>query len=61
MCGLAAATWRFVDPPAPGSGAGLVTKAGIGLLIGVCVSLTTFAVIWHIRRIRVAWRARQEA
>jgi hypothetical protein len=58
---VTAATWRFVDPPVPGSVAGLLTKVGTGLLIGVCVTLTAYAVIWHIRRIRISWRARLEA
>ncbi|RCG27357.1 DUF4184 family protein [Sphaerisporangium album] len=59
----AAAVWTLVDPPNPVFGwAGVVTKTGVGLLVGFCAVLTAYALLWHLLRL-IRWsrtRARRE-
>ncbi|MEO3813093.1 DUF4184 family protein [Sphaerisporangium sp. B11E5] len=49
-CG-AAAVWRLVDPPNPVFGwAGVVTKTGVGVVVGWCAVITLYAVTWWCGR-----------
>ncbi|GII84378.1 hypothetical protein Ssi03_23680 [Sphaerisporangium siamense] len=48
----AAAVWTFVDPPNPVFGwAGVVTKTGVGLVVGFCAVLTVYALLWQAGRV----------
>lgn len=42
--------WPFVDHPDHGSIASLVTRVGAGTLVGLCLVLTVYAVVWQVRR-----------
>jgi hypothetical protein len=49
-CG-AAAMWTLVDPPNPAYGwAGVVTKTGVGVVVGWCAVLAAYALTWWFRR-----------
>ncbi|GII66254.1 hypothetical protein Skr01_63390 [Sphaerisporangium krabiense] len=46
-----AAVWPLVDPPNPAFGwAHVVTRTGVGLIVGFCVVLTTYTLLWHLTR-----------
>ncbi|MEV6985525.1 DUF4184 family protein [Sphaerisporangium sp. NPDC051017] len=54
----AAAGWPLVDPPNPAFGwAHVVTRIGVGLVIGFCAVLTAYATLWHLTRALRAPRA----
>lgn len=56
--GLAAPVWTLVDPPNPVHGwAGIVTKTGVGLVVGFCAVLTLYALLWQSRRVTRLSRA----
>ncbi|TDD24355.1 DUF4184 family protein [Nonomuraea diastatica] len=43
--------WPLVDEPSPDLGVpGVLTKTGVGTLIGLCLALTCYAVVWQVRR-----------
>jgi hypothetical protein len=47
-----AAAWTFVDPPNPVFGwAGVITKTGVGLVVGFCAVLTVYALLWQLKRV----------
>ncbi|MEV7964534.1 DUF4184 family protein [Sphaerisporangium sp. NPDC088356] len=47
-----AGVWSLVDPPNPVFGwAGIVTKTGVGLVVGFCAVLTVYALLWQLRRV----------
>ncbi|GGK76428.1 hypothetical protein Sme01_52210 [Sphaerisporangium melleum] len=47
-----AAVWPLVDPPNPVYGwAGVVTRIGVGLLIGLGAVLTVYALLWQLARV----------
>ncbi|MFC6085066.1 DUF4184 family protein [Sphaerisporangium aureirubrum] len=49
-CG-AAAVWTLVDPPNPVFGwAGVVTKTGVGVIVGWCAVIAAYALTWWLRR-----------
>ncbi|MFC4531289.1 DUF4184 family protein [Sphaerisporangium dianthi] len=48
----AAAGWTLVDPPNPVFGwAGVMTKTGVGLVVGLCAVLTVYALLWQLARV----------
>ncbi|NBE99871.1 DUF4184 family protein [Nonomuraea sp. KC401] len=43
--------WPLVDEPSPELGLpSVLTKAGAGTLVGLCLVLTCYAVVWQVRR-----------
>jgi hypothetical protein len=43
--------WPLVDEPSPELGVpSVLTKTGVGTLIGLCLVLTCYAVVWQVRR-----------
>ncbi|WP_214412197.1 DUF4184 family protein [Sphaerisporangium fuscum] len=48
---LASGLWTLVDPPNPAFGwAGVITKTGVGLLVGTCGALTVYVLLWQLAR-----------
>jgi hypothetical protein len=48
---VGALTWRHIDPPNPGHGwAAIITKAGIGTVVGSVAVLTVYVLAWHMGR-----------
>ncbi|GAA3827070.1 DUF4184 family protein [Sphaerisporangium flaviroseum] len=47
-----AGVWTFVDPPNPVFGwAGVLTKTGVGLVVGFCAVLTVYVLLWQLARV----------
>ncbi|MFC4586182.1 DUF4184 family protein [Sphaerisporangium corydalis] len=49
---MASGVWTLVDPPNPLLGwAGVLTKTGVGLVVGFCAVLTAYALLWQLGRV----------
>jgi hypothetical protein len=47
-----AGVWTSVDRPNPAYGwAGIITKTGVGLVVGFCAVLTVYSLIWQLKRV----------
>jgi predicted membrane-bound spermidine synthase len=44
--------WPLVDEPDPAFGVrSLITKTGAGTVIGLCLVLACYAIVWQVRRL----------
>ncbi|WP_248959287.1 DUF4184 family protein [Sphaerisporangium perillae] len=49
---VSAGLWTLVDPPNPVYGwAGIITKTGVGLVVGLCAVLTLYVLSWQLARV----------
>ncbi|GAA3106511.1 DUF4184 family protein [Nonomuraea salmonea] len=46
-----ALVWPLIDEPSPRHGiAGVITKTGAGTVVGLCLVLACYALVWQVRR-----------